>query len=189
MTRGPGDMKRKTAKEILAESFRELAKTMTVDKITVRNITENCGYSTATFYRHFKDKYDLIAWEEAVRTAAIMDRVGVDGYQWRETLSDGAKAYELRKDYMANLFLHTGGLDSFARYMTELNYGHLKNLIQKNAGDQPIDEITDMYIRAYCSGTVFLTCEWVLGKYKVSSEQLAEIYEKSLPAPLYKYLY
>ncbi|MBR0399679.1 MAG: TetR family transcriptional regulator, partial [Mogibacterium sp.] len=56
-------MKRKTAKEILAESFRELAETRNVDRITAKDITENCGYSSATFYRQFKDKYDLIAWE------------------------------------------------------------------------------------------------------------------------------
>ena len=48
-------MKRKTAKEILAESFQELA--------AGKNITDNCGNSPATFYRQFKDKYDLIAWE------------------------------------------------------------------------------------------------------------------------------
>ena len=58
-------MKRKTAREILADSFRELAETRSVDKITVRDITDNCGYSTATFYRQFKDKYDLIAWQYA----------------------------------------------------------------------------------------------------------------------------
>ena len=56
-------MKRKTAKEILADSFRELAGTKAIDKITVKDITDNCGYSTATFYRQFTDKYDLIAWE------------------------------------------------------------------------------------------------------------------------------
>ena len=56
-------MKRKTAKEILAESFQELAAGKDIDKITVKDITDNCGYSPATFYRQFKDKYDLIAWE------------------------------------------------------------------------------------------------------------------------------
>ena len=50
-------MKRKTAKEILAESFRELAE----------EIADNCEYSPATFYRHFRDKYDLIAWDYAGR--------------------------------------------------------------------------------------------------------------------------
>ena len=56
-------MKRKTAKEVLADTFREIAEYKPVDKITVNDITENSGYSTATFYRQFKDKYDLIAWD------------------------------------------------------------------------------------------------------------------------------
>ena len=47
-------MKRKTAKEILADSFLELAGQVSVDKITVKAIVENCGYSQATFYRQFK---------------------------------------------------------------------------------------------------------------------------------------
>ena len=68
-------MKRKTAKQILAESFRELAKEKNIDKITVKDITENCGYSTATFYRQFKDKYDLIAWAYTWGVTSIMDRI------------------------------------------------------------------------------------------------------------------
>lgn len=182
-------IKRKTTKELLAESFRELAAEKSVDKITVRDIAKNCGYSTATFYRHFRDKYDLIAWEEAARAARIMDRVGKDGYAWRDTLLDGARSYEQRKEYMANLFLHTTGLDSFVHYMTELNYSELKKVVRQAAGAQPIDETTDMYIRLYCTGTVCLTCDWVLGRYKATAEQLAEIYENSLPQPLRRYLY
>ncbi|MBQ3273942.1 MAG: helix-turn-helix transcriptional regulator, partial [Christensenellaceae bacterium] len=56
-------MKRQTAKDILVASFRELAEKRTIDKITIKEITVNCGYSPATFYRHFNDKYDLIAWD------------------------------------------------------------------------------------------------------------------------------
>ncbi|MBQ9198052.1 MAG: TetR family transcriptional regulator [Clostridia bacterium] len=55
-------MKRMTAQEILAESFREIAEKKPVDKITVQDIINNCGYSKTTFYRVFKDKYDLMAW-------------------------------------------------------------------------------------------------------------------------------
>ena len=58
-------MKRKTSKEVLAESFREVAERKAADKITVKDIVENCGYSPATFYRQFRDKYDLIAWDYA----------------------------------------------------------------------------------------------------------------------------
>ncbi len=38
-------MKRKTAKEILAASFRALAGRRPIDKITIREIVDNCGYS------------------------------------------------------------------------------------------------------------------------------------------------
>ena len=73
-------MKRKTAKEILAESFREVAEHRPIDKITIQEIVDNCGYSPATFYRQFRDKYDLIAWDYVHRTTAIMDKVGIDAY-------------------------------------------------------------------------------------------------------------
>lgn len=87
-------MKRKTAKEILAESFRELAEKKNIDKITVRDIKENCGYSSATFYRQFKDKYDLIVWDHTRIVAEVMDRIGNNGYPWSQTLLDGAKDFQ-----------------------------------------------------------------------------------------------
>ena len=71
-------MKRKTTKEILAESFRELAQTKNIDKISIQDITDNCGYSPATFYRHFKDKYDMIAWDHTKGVSNIMGKIGKD---------------------------------------------------------------------------------------------------------------
>ena len=71
-------MKRKTAKEILAESFQELAEKKSIDKITVKDITDNCGYSPATFYRQFRDKYDLIAWQYSRNIEEIMNRIGAE---------------------------------------------------------------------------------------------------------------
>jgi len=49
-------MKRKTTKDILAESFLELAETKRIDKIRISDITDNCGMSPPTFYNHFRDK-------------------------------------------------------------------------------------------------------------------------------------
>ena len=85
-------MKRKTSKEILAESFRELARAKSIDRITIADITENCGYSPATFYRQFRDKYDLIAWDYTRGVAEIMDRIGTDGFSWEQTLLAGHRA-------------------------------------------------------------------------------------------------
>ena len=181
-------MKRKTTKEILAESFRELAEKKSIDKITVRDITENCGYSSATFYRQFKDKCDLIAWAYTQDLEKIMIQIAFDENSWKKTLIDAAYYYRDHKDYLSNLLLHTSGYLSFIRYMSEINYRSLKNTIEKS--DHYIqDEKTDMYIRLYCQGTVALTCDWILEKYHATPEELAEIYEKSLPEPLREYLY
>ena len=181
-------MKRKTAKELLAESFRELAETKNVEKITIQEIVDHCGYSPATFYRNFRDKYDLIAWDYTHGTAGIMDRIdGVD-YTWKKTLADGARRFWSQKEYLSNLFRHTSGQDSFIRYMADINFGMLKKQILKVGGKSALDGKEEMYVRIYCLGTVALTCEWILGSHEASPEEIAEIYENSLPMPLRQYL-
>ncbi|MBR1633494.1 MAG: TetR/AcrR family transcriptional regulator C-terminal domain-containing protein [Lachnospiraceae bacterium] len=181
-------MKRKTTKDILADSFRELAEHKTIDKISVKEIVQNCEYSTATFYRHFKDKYDLIVWDYTQSHRAIMDRLQEDGYRWRRTLLDSAAYFEEHKEYLTNLLLHTNGYDSFVRNMTEIHYDSFRRWLLQSAGVDTLDVKTRMYMRLYCHGAIGLTSEWILGKYEASPEELAEIYEKSLPSPLRQYI-
>ena len=176
-------MKRKTARELLADSFRELAQTRAIDKITVQDIVKNCGYSTATFYRQFKDKYDLIAWDYSRRLSGLMHRLDREGYGWKDISEDGARFYAQQKDYLANLLLHTSGYDFFVRYMTEIHIRALNESVQKAAGTEQLDEITRMYIGLYCHGTIGLTCAWIMGQYQASSQALSEVYERSLPDP------
>lgn len=177
-------MKRKTAKEILADSFRELAKEKPIDRITVREIAVNCGYSSATFYRHFKDKYDLIVWDYTKQTALIMNKVGTSDYDWRNTLLEGLNHFQREKEYLVNILKHTSGHDSFIQYMTNIHCEELSSLIRRITGIKQLDSKTEMYIRLYCMGTTCLNCEWILGKFDATPEEMAELYENSLPAPL-----
>ena len=181
-------MKRKTTKEILAESFRELAAEKPIDKITVKDIVLNCGYSQATFYRQFRDKYDLIAWNYASGLSSVMEKIGEEGYVWKQTLIDGAQGFQQDRDYLSNLLRHTEGQDSFIRYMSETNFEALKRHIEKVTGTSELPDKIVMYIRLYCLGTVSFACEWILGKYQSSAEDLAEVFLKSLPQPLHQYL-
>lgn len=59
---GTDMIKKKTVKELLAESLEELLKSKPFEKITVNEIAENCGVGRRTFYYNFKDKYDIAAW-------------------------------------------------------------------------------------------------------------------------------
>ena len=181
-------MKRKTAKEILTDSFQELAAEKSIDKITIQEIVDNCGYSPATFYRHFKDKYDLIAWEHTRAIAKIVDKTVADDYQWKQTLYDGARLYNENKEYLVNLLQHTSGHDSFMQYMTEINCAALEKYILSVKGDQKLTHDEMMYVKLYCYGLVGLACEWMLGQIDATLEEIAEVYERSIPEPLKKYL-
>lgn len=185
--RGLENMKRKTAKEILAESFREVAESKNIDRITIQDIVDNCGYSPATFYRNFKDKYDLIAWEHTRGVAGIMGKIG-DSYSWKQTLIDGAQWFYSEREYLANLIRHTSGYDSFIRYMTEINCSALKKQILTSSRKEALTPQEELYIRIYCLGTVCLTCEWILGMHELKAEEIADLCVNSLPAPLHRYL-
>ena len=182
------EMKRKTAKEILADSFQELAAVKSIDKITIQEIVDNCGYSHATFYRNFKDKYDLIAWEYARAVAQIVNQTGSDDYLWKQTLFDGARLYNENKEYLANLLQHTSGYDSFTRYMAEINCSALEKYILSVNGNQKLTHEEIMYVKLYCHGFVGLACEWILGQIHTTMEEIAKVYEQSVPEPLKKYL-
>ena len=182
-------MKRMTAKELLAESFREIAKSKNIDKITVKDITENCGYSVATFYRHFNDKYDPIAWAYLRDVEEIMKKVEYDEASWKQALTSAAEYYMKHRDYLSNLLLHTTGYMSFVRNMSQIKYMSLKQKIQTSAKVQKISTKTDMYIRLYCNGTVALTCDWLLGEIEADAQTLAELYESTLPQQLRPYLF
>ncbi len=182
-------MKRKTARELIAESFRELADRKSIDKITVQEIVENCGYSSATFYRCFADKYDLIAWDHTRGVAEIMDRIDGVSYTWQNTLLDGARSFYEQREYLVNLFQHTAGQDSFIRHMTEINENALKKHILSLNEGRGLDKNEEMYLHVYCLGTVLMTCEWLMGKHDLTPEQVARIYEGSLPQALKRHLY
>lgn len=181
-------VKRMTAQEILAESFREIAEKKPADKITVQDIIENCGYSKTTFYRVFKDKYDLMAWDYCRRHRQIMAPAENADDGWKTTLLEAALLFNEQKEYLKNLLLHTNGLDSFSRYMKQVHFLSLSRCVQNKSGMKELDVKTEMYVKTYCQSTTDLTCDWIMGAYDVTPEELAEVYENCLPAPLQKYL-
>lgn len=51
-----------TTKQGLEASLKRMMLKKPLDKITIRDITEDCGVSRMAFYYHFKDIYDLVEW-------------------------------------------------------------------------------------------------------------------------------
>ena len=58
-------------KRAMEAALKKLLLEKPLTKITVSDITEECGMNRMTFYYHFKDIYDLVEWccEEDARAA------------------------------------------------------------------------------------------------------------------------
>ena len=178
-------MRRKTTKEILTESFKELTRRKPANKITVQEIADNCGFSPATFYRHFKDKYDLIAWDYATSCSAIIDGAEEGGGAWGRALVEGCAYYYEQRNYLRNLLQNTSGRDSFTRYMSELNCDLLSREVRKSVGaSQELGDELSACVRIYSLGTVQFVCEWLMGGCQMPYERVAELLAEALPAPL-----
>ena len=67
-------------KQVLAYAIKDLMGRQSLSKITVGDICQACGMNRKSFYYHFQDKYDLVAWifrgelaQEAEGSATIQD--------------------------------------------------------------------------------------------------------------------
>ncbi|MBI4857756.1 MAG: TetR/AcrR family transcriptional regulator C-terminal domain-containing protein [Acetobacterium woodii] len=49
-------------KTAIAKGFKHILENKNFEKITIAEITAQCGLNRQTFYYHFQDKYDLINW-------------------------------------------------------------------------------------------------------------------------------
>lgn len=109
-------------KKALAAALKHQLLQKPLDKITIRDITDDCGISRAAFYYHFRDIYDLIAWacNEDIRAALAGKRIYESwqegllqlfeaGYENKTLIENAYRSLE-RKQIERFLFKHTAAL-------------------------------------------------------------------------------
>ncbi len=180
---------RQSTKGLIAASFRELAESKPIDKITVREIASNCGITTVTFYNHFRDKYDLIMWSYVNNGKSTMQKIGKDGYCWRDTLFEATRNFYENRRFLLNALHHTSGHDSFVSLMERINIELLTAEVKKALGSSSLTQELEGAIRIYCYGTVRLTFDWLTSENPIPPDDIAKIMENSLPPVLAPFLY
>lgn len=180
---------KQSTKNLLAESLKELAKKKSVDKITIKEIAQNCGLTAQTFYNHFRDKYDLIAWIYSTDVEKIMNRIDGENYEWKNALSDAMKYFLENRIFLKNLIANTAGQNSFINYAAQFNIKILSDYIKRNQNIEDLPAATEIFIKIYCYGTVCTFCEYLTKDFSMPEENFVKLIEKSLPEPLKKYLY
>ncbi|SDB60265.1 transcriptional regulator, TetR family [Ruminococcaceae bacterium FB2012] len=181
-------MKRKTTKEIIAESYLELAAKKSINKISVVDIVENCSMTKPTFYRYFKDKYDLISWLFVRATKENLDRIGTDGCAWIDTLLDGIRCYEQYRKYVVNALKHTSGRESFINIMNETEIEFIELEIKRKLGQDTVPENLSAIVKIYCYGSGQYICEWLMDSRPAPCEMVAEALEACIPDALRPFL-
>ena len=180
---------RKSTKELIADSFMELSAVKNIDKIKIKEITNNCGLTPTTFYNHFKDKYDLIVWIYSTMVEKTMNRINNDDYEWKDALNDALKYSVENRNFLINAIMHTSGQNSFINNVSKIDIKALSDYIKKQHNLKQLPEDLEVWVKLYCFGIVQLSCEWLINKMPIQMNQFVKLLEDGLPAPLKKYLY
>lgn len=180
---------RPTTKELFAESLKELAASKNISKITVKEISANCGFTSKTFYNHFQDKYDLIAWIYSTQAEKIFNKMDGENYTWNNALADGLNYFLENKKFLRNLVLNTGGQDSFINYLANFSVKIFADYIKRTQNLEKLPPNLEIFIKVYCYGTVCTLCEILTAPLPLPAEEFVKLLEKALPAPLKKFLY
>lgn len=163
-------------KQWIANRMREIMKHKPIDKIRVTEICQAAEIQRPTFYYHFKDKYDLVAW------MFCTDAYGTD------LSSVASAAASMNKMKQEILFYKRAYEDSSQnalwRYMLEYFVRRYTELVKEKLGAEVLDAQLAYSIRFYCMGAVGMTQEWVLQDNVSSAETVVRMMFASMPENL-----
>lgn len=96
-----------TTKRALEASLKKLLLQKPLNKITINDITEDCGVNRMTFYYHFKDIYDLVDWILVEDASKILE--GRQSFEtWNEAFLDILHQLQENKTLVLNVYRSVG---------------------------------------------------------------------------------
>lgn len=98
-----------TTKQALEASLKKVMLQKPLDKITISDITSDCGISRMAFYYHFKDIYDLVEWSCLEDTKRALQ--GKKTYDLLKAVVEektaGMQIREEQKEFIANFYKYS----------------------------------------------------------------------------------
>lgn len=165
----------------LADAMKQCMKTAPVEKITVKEIVEACGITRQTFYRNFKDKYDLINW--------YFDKILLESF---EHMGEGETIYEglvnkfcyIRQEKMFfRVAFKNDDQNCLRDHDFQLILQFYTEKIEQNTQRQISDRVRFL-LEMYCHGSIYMTVQWLLGQWKGTPEELASLLVAAMPEEL-----
>ena len=160
-------------KAALEASLKKLLLKKPLDKITINDLTTDCGISRMAFYYHFKDIYDLVEWsclEDA--TQALQ---GKKTYEtWQEGLQQIFEAVLENKPFIMNVY-HSVSREQIETYLFHLTHDLLYGVVQEKAKGTGISEADQSFIADfYKYSFTGVMLDWIKDGMKVDYHMIAE---------------
>ena len=148
-----------TTKRALAASLEKLLAKKPLDKITVIDIVEDCEVNRQTFYYHFEDIPDLMAWS----LRRNFDRVIAQC----QTQKNGEEAlrYLLSAAVNARPMLKKGMQSNYGEELERQLEGLLMDFLSHVAASRGLyarvsAREAELLLRYHCGGVMFLLRDW-----------------------------
>lgn len=160
-------------KTALEESLKKLLLQKPLDKITIQDLTTDCGISRMAFYYHFKDIYDLVEWsclEDAKKALQ-----GKKTYEtWLEGLLQIFEAVLENKPFIMNVY-RSVSREQIEGYLFHLTHDLLYGVVQEKAKGSGISKedqsfIADFYKYSFTG----IMLDWIKDGMKADYHQIAQ---------------
>lgn len=173
-----------SVKQKIAYNFEKLLTSKSFDDITVMNIVEASGISKATFYRYFKDKYDVLGYGIKNSIDSFFEPY-LKGYSLKTVHFDFQEYLYSKKDFFYKA-MKTEGPNSFENSLIEASIDLFYKIyeVKSVTVTQEIEDITELY----CHGATSFLKKWIGGGFKEPLEYVSRITYESIPETIKKYL-
>ena len=155
---------------------------MDMEKITTEKIVEEAKISRATFYRYFKDKYDVLnrnykeLLDGCLRQCSGYRELFTLLYRHaREEWSDFHRAFS------------TTGVNSFGNYISRYSRSVVEQITSENRGGQGLTAKEQLQLDVFCRGISDMYKKWTLGQYALDADAAADALFAMMPATLRDY--
>ena len=162
-----------TTKRALEASLKKLLVQKPLNKITINDITEDCGVNRMTFYYHFKDIYDLVDWimvEDARQ--AMEDWKDID--DWDKAFLDVLLKIQENKLLVLNVY-RSISREQVEQYLYKMVDPLLHEFVDKETRDISIqDEDKQFVIDFFKYALVGMVLEWIRKDMKEDPVRMTE---------------
>lgn len=159
-------------KQALITSFKKLLETEPFDKITISDITNDCGLSRQTFYYHFRDIFDMIRW--IYNSESLNEIGGRGGYgTWQD------KIRELFDYTLNNKSLILGTFNSKCRndlvgYYMDVSIRKISDIVEMKSDGDIAEKDKKFIASVYAYAFVGIMVDWISDGMKESSEEMVD---------------